>query len=89
MEIPENQAIGSSININHEVARQHFQGRDLSNFDQDILKILCAVLNVTGPVRFTAKDVEEVDTNELVVEQHQSREMFIAMMVKPHEGMED
>lgn len=83
-----NEAIGSSIRLNHDIERQKFEGRDLSKFDQDVLKILCAVLNNIGPQRFTAKDVEQVDIDELVVEHDATKDMFIVMMVKPHGGLE-
>lgn len=56
----------------------YIEGRNLSRFDQDILKILCAVLMHTGPVSFTAKEIEELDVNELVVEQMKVVDGFIA-----------
>lgn len=57
----------STGNATH-VTGSYIEGRNLSRFDQDILKILCAVLMHTGPVSITDKDIEELDINELVVE---------------------
>lgn len=50
------------------VTGSYIEGRNLSKFDQDILKILCAVLRQTGPVTFNMKDIEAIDVDELVVE---------------------
>lgn len=55
----------------------YISGRDLSKFDQDILKILCAVLMHTGPVHITSKDIETLDVDQLVVEAVQGEDKFI------------
>lgn len=57
----------TTTNSSH-VSGSYVEGRNLSKFDQDILKILCAVLKQTGPVTFNMKDIEELDVDELVVE---------------------
>ena len=56
----------------------YIEGRDLSKFDQDILKILCAVLMHTGPVEFTMLNIDKINVDELVVERLVNKDGFIA-----------
>lgn len=61
----------------NNVTGSYIEGRDLSKFDQDILKILCAVLMKTGPVHISGQDIAELDVYQLVVEPVHDADKYI------------